>query len=387
MSLGLDFGTIADNDGETLYSAFTKINNFLSTTTKLSNGDLEINNIRIGKGNNNLSGNTVLGNQAGSSFTSGVNNTIIGDQAGSSFTSGIENTIIGKSAGRLTTEGGANIMIGHRAGENLTNGTFNTFIGRSTGQNNQGNTQNTFIGEAAGASMTGNGNYNTFVGSIAGANAVSGNFNSFFGQGAGHNTTGNFNTMIGQYAGFNNTSGYSHVFLGINAGINQNGSHSNTFLGTYAGSVSTAYWNATAVGHNAQPNDNNTVTLGDGNITALRCQVNVITGISDARDKTDIVEISEGLEFVDKLKPITFTWNKRDGTRKGDKGAGFIAQDLLELQNESTIGENLDLVSEADPEKLEARYSNLLPVLVKAIQELSLEVKSLKSEIELLKAI
>ncbi len=53
----------------------------------------------------------------------------------------------------------------------------------------------------------------------------------------------------------------------------------------------------------------------------------------------------------------------------GIKSAGFIAQELLALQKGSTIGDNFDLVSDDNPEKLEARYTNLLPVMVKAIQE------------------
>jgi len=45
----------------------------------------------------------------------------------------------------------------------------------------------------------------------------------------------------------------------------------------------------------------------------------------------------------------------------------------------------LDLVSEDNPEKLEARYANLLPVIVKAIQEESAEkdkeIKALKERL------
>ena len=49
------------------------------------------------------------------------------------------------------------------------------------------------------------------------------------------------------------------------------------------------------------------------------------------------------------------------------------------------IVDNLDLVSEDNPEKLEARYGNLLPVIVKAIQEESAEkdkeIKALKERL------
>ena len=79
------------------------------------------------------------------------------------------------------------------------------------------------------------------------------------------------------------------------------------------------------------------------------------------------------MAFLKKLNPVSFTWNTRDKAKVGIKSAGFIAQELLALQKQSTIGDNLDLVSNNNPEKLEARYGNLLPVIVKAIQEESAE--------------
>ena len=60
---------------------------------------------------------------------------------------------------------------------------------------------------------------------------------------------------------------------------------------------------------------------------------------------------------------------------------GFIAQELLE------IGDNKEhrLVYDSNPEKLEARYSQLVPILTKAIQELSAKIESQQSEIDALK--
>ena len=56
--------------------------------------------------------------------------------------------------------------------------------------------------------------------------------------------------------------------------------------------------------------------------------------------------------------------------------AGFIAQELQEAQKGS---EYLDLIYDADPEFLEAKQGNLLPVMVKAIQELSAKVTALEA--------
>jgi hypothetical protein len=145
------------------------------------------------------------------------------------------------------------------------------------------------------------------------------------------------------------------------------------------------------IGCDAQPSSttvSNEIILGNTSITSLRCNSQVITSLSDRRDKTDIIPIGEGLAFLKQLNPVSFTWNTRDKAKVGIKSAGFIAQELLALQKQSNIGDNLDLVSENNPEKLEARYGNLLPVIVKAIQEESAEkdkeIKALKERLNAL---
>jgi hypothetical protein len=149
----------------------------------------------------------------------------------------------------------------------------------------------------------------------------------------------------------------------------------NTAIGKYAGHTNKGS-NNIFIGEAATGSDiniSNEITLGNSSITTLRAAIQTISSLSDRRDKTNIIPISEGLAFLNKLNPVSFTWNTRDKAKVGIKSAGFIAQELLVLQKESKIGENLDLVSENNPEKLEARYGNLLPIVVKSIQELSSE--------------
>lgn len=221
---------------------------------------------------------------------------------------------------------------------------------------------------------------NTVVGVGAGQSNTTGNNNTSIGVSASLNTkSGQLNTAIGVQAMLNNDGGSSCVAVGVNALQNQVALVGNTAVGVGALSNNTLYNNVGGFGESCQANGSDQIVLGNTAINALRCNVQVITSLSDERDKTDIVEISEGLDFVSKLKPVTFTWNQRDGGRVGIKSAGFIAQDLLKLQNDSLIGDNLDLVSNYNPDQLEARYANLMPIMIKAIQEL-------KAEIELLKA-
>ncbi len=64
---------------------------------------------------------------------------------------------------------------------------------------------------------------------------------------------------------------------------------------------------------------------------------------------------------------------------KEEPTAGFIAQEFDEVQN-SEHAEWLNLVLKDNPDKWEATYGNLLPVIVKAIQELTIKNEQLKIE-------
>jgi hypothetical protein len=121
--------------------------------------------------------------------------------------------------------------------------------------------------------------------------------------------------------------------------------------------------------------------------------VQTITSLSDARDKKNIQDLTLGLDFITKLKPRQFNWDRRewydeglsDGSKmKEEPTAGFIAQELYELQNEEHA-EWLNLVLKDNPDKWEATYGNLLPVMVKAIQELSIKNEKLTIKNEQLK--
>ena len=154
----------------------------------------------------------------------------------------------------------------------------------------------------------------------------------------------------------------------------------NTTIGRLSGdSISTGNYN-TCLGYDAEPSSGGAsgeVVLGDSNVGTLRCNTQSISSLSDRRDKTDIVDLPVGLDFVNTLQPRKFKWATRDGNVKdGLTRAGFIAQELQESQEGS---EYLDLIYAENPEKLEANQSNLIPILVQAIKELSAKVKELES--------
>jgi hypothetical protein len=118
--------------------------------------------------------------------------------------------------------------------------------------------------------------------------------------------------------------------------------------------------------------------LGNASITTLRCQVTTITALSDKRDKSEITPLQPGLDFIDALQPVRFVWAMRDGGKVGTPELGFIAQDLQAAQRKT--GYVIPgLVLEENPDRLEAASGTLLPVIVKALQQLSARMSQLEA--------
>ena len=213
----------------------------------------------------------------------------------------------------------------------------------------------------------------------------------FIGYNAGGTTTSvTTSVAIGPRAG-EALANAGNVFIGNGAGLLAT-SNNNVCIGNGTGSSLTTGSNNIIIGNGAQSSTatvSNQITLGDAAITALRCQVTTITSLSDARDKKDIADLDAGLGFINALRPVQFTWDMRPTTgmdgeviegRKGDPDTGFLAQDLKAAQIDTGIiipG----LVYDDNPDKLEAGYGKLLPVLVKAIQELSAKVEVLEAQL------
>ena len=194
------------------------------------------------------------------------------------------------------------------------------------------------------------------------------------------------NTLIGATSGGNITYGVGNTTLGNSAGLSVTTGNQNVFIGDNSGASfpSITGSNVICIGKESNPTNgtvSNQITLGNSAITTLRCQVTSITSLSDVRDKKDVKELGAGLDFVKGLKPVEFVWDDRDESGKHDvKDFGFIAQDLKKSQEDAELAETLKLVYESNPEKLEASYGKLIPILVKAIQDLSAKVEALEAK-------
>lgn len=92
--------------------------------------------------------------------------------------------------------------------------------------------------------------------------------------------------------------------------------------------------------------------------------------LSDERAKENWEELTGAVDKVMTLRAGTHTW-KKDTSLPRD--VGVIAQDVLAILPEA--------VSTGDPDNLGIRYTHLVPLLIKAIQELKQEIDSLKTTI------
>jgi hypothetical protein len=270
------------------------------------------------------------------------------------------NTTLGYLAGSSLHPSNSmgNILIGNSVGSSITNARNNVAIGTGTlsslvnGFGVSGQSANVAIGNAALLLLddTGTGD------------------NVAVGQNAAYLMTGGFeNTALGSSSLFSTTTGFRNTAVGRSAGVFNTTGNNNTFIGNGSSG--------------ATESTSNAITLGNSSIASLRCQVTSITSLSDERDKTNIEPLPVGLNFINSLNPVKFEWNMRDEGKVGEKDFGFIAQQIIESEDFIDGHDWLKLTLRDNPDKLEATQGRLIPILVKAIQELSAEVEALKSQL------
>jgi hypothetical protein len=203
-------------------------------------------------------------------------------------------------------------------------------------------TTNTAVGNAALSSNI-NGDYNTAVGTSVLTNNTSGTYNTALGFGALNSNNGNYNVALGGSA-----------LVQCSTGAGNTGINPLTAAATYA-----PVFNVTT--------ENNRFCMGSTSVTNAYIQV-AWTVVSDARDKTNFGVVPHGLAFVNKLNPVSFRYKEsRDvDVPHGPVRYGFKAQDVLALEGASPV-----VVDAEDSEKLRFNESSLVPILVKAVQELS----------------
>jgi hypothetical protein len=197
------------------------------------------------------------------------------------------------------------------------------------------------------------------------------------------NTSGSNNTANGASSMYSNTSGYSNTADGILALPDNTIGNFNTAIGYHSLLGSTSGNNNTGIGHVAvvpTATSSNQVRIGNTFVTYAGVQV-AWTITSDKRWKSDIKNSELGLDFVKKLRPVSYFRNN-DESKKLEYG--FIAQEIEEALNNAGASNN-GIISKDDKGMYGVRYNDLMSPMVKAIQELNTNIEKQKQMIEMLK--
>ena len=309
-----------------------------------------------------------LGFLAGAS-ASGLGNTIMGYNAGGNAESNM--TVVVRNAGQVASS--SCTYMGTSAGQ-LCSGDSNVAVGQTSLAASCGATKCTAVGYE----------------SLSALNAAV-----------------ESNTAIGHQSGTALTSGQQCTFLGAEADTSgTNGPTSN---------------NQTAIGYGAVTDALNQVRLGNTAVGDIDGQV-ALTATSDARVKTDIRDLSLGLNFINALRPVSFTrvhpadWPEEirderykrgravadedgnevivstpsfnvetqqpikeefDSTTRSD---GLIAQEVKAVCED--LGVEFNGIKESRNGKMGIQYSLLVAPLIKSVQTLSSQIETLKERIE-----
>jgi len=405
-----------------------------SFTTITTTSDASISGLTVGKGGGAdvysavlgastlPSGNTgqyniAVGYGTLASNTNASNSVAIGPNALNANTTGGGNIAIGRGTMLSNTSGGSNTAIGVNALQANTTATGNTAVGYQAGYTNTTSQYSSYFGYLSGQLTTGSNN--TFVGAYSGQNTSSGTLNTFVGvNGAGYLvTTGAKNTILGAYTGNNGgldirtASNYVVLSDGDGNPVGYYKGNNQTWVFGQGGTGSTGDGNiilngaAPAAGNGAyiggQSNGTAAWAIGSyrsvisGTNTWFTCQNSGGGGVylngasatswtavsSDARQKKDFSPV-EGLAEVMQVVPTKFRYEWE--TESDPIHMGFTAQNLLPVIPDMVVIKE-ELHEDGTP-LMTVTPDYMIPVLVKAIQELKAIVDAQAAEIAELKA-
>ena len=325
--------------------------------------------------------NIALGNTALDSVGStGLRNIAIGSTALTGLTTADDNIAIGYQAG-LNINTIDNIAIGSYALDGIDSSTGrNIAIGKFSMTSNllSGCFANTCLGYRTGNQIT-SGNDNTLLGYEAGAAITTGSDNVAIGKNTLDNiNTESFNTAVGAFALGTASASVSSTAVGQNAGGLITSGSKNTLLGRYNGNQDGLDIRTLSNRVVISDGDSNIGLYVDNNQDAhFNCNVIAYsTTISDRRLKSDITNISNALDKVGQINGVTFVRNNN-----GEKAAGIVAQEIMEVLPEAVKSQALPLqTGEQSKEYYVVEYDAVTGLLVEAVKELKARVEALESK-------
>jgi hypothetical protein len=116
-----------------------------------------------------------------------------------------------------------------------------------------------------------------------------------------------------------------------------------------------------------------------------------ISSLSDERVKSDIIALSDGLDIVKQLRPVTFKYNDTSEDADGNKrlGAsvdkvryGFIAQEVEEVAPQY-VETGIGYINNEEVDDFKSMSTTrMIPMLFKAVQELSAKLEAAEATIQ-----
>jgi hypothetical protein len=331
--------------------------------------------------------NTFVGSNTGFLNSTGHNNSFYGSFTGTLNTSGSCNSFFGYNCGSFNSTGFSNTAMGCRALFLNTQASNLVAIGDSALYHNNGISNSAFGSKALYSNL--GGSQNTATGTFALKHNTGGDQNTANGfEALRDNRTGAWNTAVGFAALQHNSTGYENTAFGWQASLANKEGNYNTALGGLSGYGTDNLDNTTCIGYASGgiSNVSNRIEIGNSSVSWIGGQVGWST-YSDARIKREVKENVPGLDFIQRLRPVTYHLDIHKQNQiclqgKKDSGdwrskydiedqwmTGFIAQEVAYASK--AIDYDFSGVSKS-PDSMglySLRYAEFVVPLVKAVQE------------------
>jgi len=357
------------------------------------------------------------GVNAGNSIESGGNyNVVVGDEAGTAITTGDRNAAVGYQALDATDTGSHNVAVGYQAATANSSGAALIAIGDNALAANTTANYNVAVGNAALKTNTTGANCVAVGADSLDANTTGSNNTAIGTAALSTNQTGISNLAAGTYA-LQASTAANNVGIGYSAGLAVSTGAQNTIIGTVCHDNLTTGSYCIALGYNNGPSavdvdqeivignsitgaGTNTVRIGtsSGGTATLGLDGSDTSwaAASDSRLKKDVADSTVGLSFLNDLRPITFKWQHKNAVAEdlpqydadssdpifgeGKAHHGFIAQEVKAvIDDHSDVLDGNNIWHEDPDGTQQLSQGNLVPMLVRAIQELSAQVEELKA--------
>ena len=345
---------------------------------------------------NNTAGtsNVRLGVNAGNSIVSGGNyNVVVGDEAGTAITTGANNTAVGYLSLTANTTGTGNSAVGRSALGSNTTGSGNAAFGAYWVGN---------VNAAMAVNTTGASNSAFGAGALS-ANTTAANNTAVGFSALGANTTGASNTAVGYAASDTTTTGLRNVCIGDLSGAVLTTGSDNILIGSATAVSASGAASQYVMGSGVTSAGNSNFTFGSGTTDSnIAFGATTITAPSDVRLKEDIQDEEVGLGFINDLRPVTFQWKKEKDipeemkahvagsekrTMNGKHNHGFIAQEVKAVIDNHNMKDGFDMWTEDGSDgRQRLGDASLMPIMVKALQELSAKNDALEARLTTLEA-